>query len=119
VHRRSGRVCRNAGSLQVSAGEVGSSQLGAVEVGAAQADARQVGSGHVGSLQVRAPNGTALATVLDLDRFELYERLRLAQPVSSRRERDGNARLMRLLSERDPKVDIPYDRPAATREPSG
>lgn len=41
---------------------------------------------------------TAVRTVIDLDRFALYESLRITQPRSSAEERTTNTELMRLLN---------------------
>jgi hypothetical protein len=50
-----------------------------------------------GAVVVAAEYGTALATVLDLNRFRLYDALRIAAPTSSRAERDRGAELTTVL----------------------
>jgi hypothetical protein len=42
--------------------------------------------------------GTALSTLVDLDRFALYERLRMVPPPDTLVERERNAQLLKLLS---------------------
>jgi hypothetical protein len=42
--------------------------------------------------------GTALSTLIDLDRFALYERLHLLLPSSTQVERERNAQLLKLLA---------------------
>jgi hypothetical protein len=55
--------------------------------------------------------GTALATLIDLDRFRLYSELHLRMPVDTAAERIMNAPLMRLLTfKRQP--DVVYEHPA-------
>ncbi|MFJ9778038.1 hypothetical protein ACIRSS_00550 [Amycolatopsis sp. NPDC101161] len=53
-----------------------------------------------------------MRTVLDLNRFKLYESLHLKAPRSSKAERKNNAKLMNLLSG-DEEVDLRYEHPAA------
>ena len=50
-----------------------------------------------GAVVVAAEYGTALATVLDLNRFRLYDALRVAAPTSSRAERARGADLTAVL----------------------
>ena len=42
--------------------------------------------------------GTALSTLVDLDRFALYEQLRMVPPPDTVVERERNAQLLKLLS---------------------
>jgi hypothetical protein len=51
--------------------------------------------------------GTALSTVVDLNRFALYEQLGLSRPRNTRLERQRNAKLMSLLSG-NPDSYLPY-----------
>lgn len=64
-----------------------------------------------GSVVVAAEYGTALATVLDLDRFELYERLHLPLPGSTSDERRSNTMLGRVLRDRDEDAVLRYRHP--------
>jgi hypothetical protein len=60
--------------------------------------------------------GTALSTLVDLDRFALYERLHVPSPSSIHVERDRNAQLSRVLSgDRTSVLDYapPKDTPAS------
>ena len=50
--------------------------------------------------------GQALATLLDLNRFQLYEQLGLERPAGTKEERDLNATLMDLLRHR--RAELPY-----------
>jgi hypothetical protein len=50
-----------------------------------------------GAVIVAADYGTALATVIDVDRFLLYERLRLPAPTSLATEQELSRKLMKVL----------------------
>jgi hypothetical protein len=66
-----------------------------------------------GSVVVAHEYGSAMSTIIDLDRFELYKQLRMPLPVSISAEQDTNARLMELLGH-NPNVDLRYVHPAAS-----
>jgi hypothetical protein len=50
-----------------------------------------------GSLVLARQYATAVTTVIDLNRFLLYERLRLSLPLTTKSERSNNRQLMRVL----------------------
>jgi hypothetical protein len=50
---------------------------------------------------------TAVSTIIDLDRFELYRHLGLCRPQTTHHERRRNAKLMRLI-QNDPEVSLSY-----------
>ncbi len=54
--------------------------------------------------------GSALQTMLDLDRFTLYDELRVAKPRDANTERQHNAGLMSLLARK--RVDFDYEYPS-------
>lgn len=54
--------------------------------------------------------GTALAILIDLNRFSLYDRLRMVPPPDMRAERDMNTALGRLLRDLQPQ-DLPLATP--------
>jgi hypothetical protein len=56
--------------------------------------------------------GTALAVLTELNRFALYEHLRLPMPKNTADERRRNARLMGALAH-DSSVSLDYERPPA------
>jgi hypothetical protein len=57
--------------------------------------------------------GTALLTLVDLDRFALYEQLHVPSPSSTKAERDRNALLSKVLSG-DQKCVLDYAQPKDT-----
>jgi hypothetical protein len=65
-----------------------------------------------GAITVAHEHGAAYSTMIDLDRFALYDYLRIRRPMSTKEERRMNAQLMRLLSN-DPYVFVPYEYPDA------
>lgn len=62
--------------------------------------------------------GTAISTIIDLDRFTLYEHLGLPRPVDTAEERTVNEHLMPLLRADDHTVVLRYTRPAVPAEPA-
>lgn len=52
---------------------------------------------------------TAVTTVIDLDRFQLYESLRIDAPRDIKEERAANVRLMKFL-EGDESANVRYSR---------
>ncbi|GAA4062619.1 hypothetical protein [Nonomuraea soli] len=56
-----------------------------------------------GAVALAAEYGTAIATLIDMNRFALYDRLRLAHPDDSAVERERNVVLMKIL-EADPRT---------------
>jgi hypothetical protein len=65
-----------------------------------------------GAVVVAHEYGSAMSTIIDLDRFELYKQLRMPLPVSTSAEQGMNARLMELLGH-NPNVDLRYKHPPA------
>lgn len=61
-----------------------------------------------GAVIVAREYGEAICTVIDLDRFALYDSLRLPRPKNTASERSMNAALGRLLGH-DPGVSLRYD----------
>jgi len=61
---------------------------------------------------------TVVATVVDLNRFKLYESLHVELPRNSVEERWNNGKLMQLLVQ-DRKVTVHYQHPADTPPPPG
>ena len=68
-----------------------------------------------GAVVVAHEYGAAICAVIDVDRFALYDYLRMPRPENTRAERRANAQLMKLLRH-NPKADLPYDHSQA---PSG
>jgi hypothetical protein len=64
-----------------------------------------------GALVAAAEYGTALATVIDLDRFELYEQLHVSRPDTPAAEWQRNRKLMDLLTNRPRQRDPTYRHP--------
>ena len=58
---------------------------------------------------------TAVSTIIDLDRFALYQHLGIRRPRNSTEERTTNAKLVRLLR-RDPNVRLGYVRETQAKE---
>jgi hypothetical protein len=67
--------------------------------------------GYRGAIASAHSQGSALATVLDLDRFALYERLRLPLPADAAAERAQNEELMRQLDGKE--AELTYQHPDA------
>ena len=61
-----------------------------------------------GAVVVAHEYGEAICTVIDLDRFALYDFLRLPRPKNTASERSMNAALGKLLGH-DPDVSLRYD----------
>jgi hypothetical protein len=59
--------------------------------------------------------GTALSTLVDLNRFALYEQLHVSPPPSAKVERDRNTLLLKLLSG-DQACDLDYAPPKDTSQ---
>jgi hypothetical protein len=69
-----------------------------------------------GAVVVAHEYGAALCTIIDLDRFALYDSLRMPRPGSTKAEQSTNKQLMELLRQNQ-KVDLPYAYPPAQDEP--
>jgi hypothetical protein len=72
-----------------------------------------------GAVVVAHDYGAALAAMIDLDRFALYDALRLPRPKNTAAERRKNAKLMRLLTHKNPEIVLRYtypDAPAVTEK---
>ena len=66
-----------------------------------------------GAVVVAHEYGSAVATMIDLDRFALYDCLRLPTPATTTAERQMNAKLMRLIAH-NRKVVLRYEHPSAS-----
>jgi hypothetical protein len=66
-----------------------------------------------GAVVVAHEYGSAMSTIIDLDRFELYKQLRIPMPASTSAEQATNERLMELLRH-NPNADLRYSHPFAT-----
>lgn len=66
-----------------------------------------------GAIVVAHEYGAAVSTMIDLDRFALYENLRLRQPKNTQAERRMNVKLMKLITHHR-KVVLPYEHPDIT-----
>jgi hypothetical protein len=65
-----------------------------------------------GAIVVAHEYGSAVSAMIDLDRFALYDALRLKQPKNSKAERQMNIKLMKLLGHR-PNIYLPFEHPGA------
>jgi hypothetical protein len=54
--------------------------------------------------------GAAICTIIDIDRFALYDSLRIPRPESTSTEQSTNVQLMKLLSHYS-SVDLRYEYP--------
>jgi hypothetical protein len=61
-----------------------------------------------GAVVVAHEYGAAIATLIDLDRFALYDYLKMPRPENTSAERLANADLMDLLRH-DPTINMPYE----------
>jgi hypothetical protein len=68
-----------------------------------------------GAVVVAHEYGSAVSTMIDLDRFALYDSLRLPCPATTTAERRMNARLMKLISP-DPDIVLRYQCPDASAD---
>jgi hypothetical protein len=66
-----------------------------------------------GAVVVAGEYGAAFSTIIDLDRFALYDQLRMPRPKNSEDERRQNENLVRVLSHDDPEV-VRYEYPPVT-----
>jgi hypothetical protein len=66
-----------------------------------------------GAVIVAHEYGSAVSTMIDLDRFALYDSLRLPRPATTAAERRMNAQLMELISF-NPEIVLRYQHPDAT-----
>lgn len=65
-----------------------------------------------GAVVVAHEYGAAMSTLIDLDRFALYDYLRMPRPADTEAERVANAQLMRLLRH-NPRANLTYEYPQA------
>lgn len=65
-----------------------------------------------GAVVVAHEYGAAICTIIDLDRFALYDYLRMSRPETTKAEQLMNAKLIKLISY-NPDVDLPYEHPHA------
>lgn len=70
-----------------------------------------------GAVVVAHAYGSALSTMIDLDRFALYDYLRLPRPVTTTTERRTNAKLMELINHNSGVV-LHYRHPEITGTPN-
>lgn len=70
-----------------------------------------------GAIVVAHEYGSAISTMIDLDRFALYDSLHLPLPTTTTAERRTNARLMELISH-NPEIVLRYQHPDATGDPA-
>ncbi len=70
-----------------------------------------------GAVVVAHEYGSAVSTMIDLDRFALYDYLRLPRPPSTSAERRMNALLMELIRP-NPDIVLWYQHPDVTADPS-
>jgi hypothetical protein len=68
-----------------------------------------------GAVVVAHEYGAAICTIIDLDRFALYDSLRLPRPKNTRAERSTNAQLIELLRH-NPSIDLRYEYPQTSNE---
>ncbi len=66
-----------------------------------------------GAVVVAHEYGAAICTMIDLDRFALYDYLRMPHPESTNAERLMNAQLIMLISH-NPRVNLLYEYPVAS-----
>lgn len=66
-----------------------------------------------GAVVVAHAYGSALSTMIDLDRFALYDYLRLPRPKTTKAEQRTNAKLMGLIYH-DPGISLRYQHPEIT-----
>ncbi len=64
-----------------------------------------------GAVVVAHEYGAAVAAMIDLDRFALYDSLRLPRPKDTAAERRMNAKLMKLLTNGDSDIVMHYAHP--------
>jgi hypothetical protein len=72
-----------------------------------------------GAVIVAHEYGAAVAAMIDLDRFALYDALRMPQPKNTATERRMNAKLMKLLTTQNPNIVLRYEHPAVPDSASG
>jgi hypothetical protein len=72
-----------------------------------------------GAVVVAHEYGAAVAAMIDLDRFALYDSLRLPRPEDTAAERRTNARLMKLLTHEDSEIVLRYAYPDVTSSADG
>lgn len=70
-----------------------------------------------GAIVVAHEYGSAVSTMIDLDRFALYDSLHLPPPATTTAERRMNAQLMELISP-NPTIVLRYQHPDATGDPA-
>jgi hypothetical protein len=71
-----------------------------------------------GAVVVAHEYGAAVAAMIDLDRFALYDSLRLPRPHDTAAERRMNAKLMKLLTQ-DPNIVLRYEYPETAGSTGG
>lgn len=71
-----------------------------------------------GAVVVAHEYGAAVAAMIDLDRFALYDALRMPRPKDTATERRMNAKLMKLLTH-NPNIVLRYEHPDAVDSAGG
>lgn len=66
-----------------------------------------------GAVTVAHEYGAAISTIIDLDRFALYDHLRIPRPKSAKAERQVNEQLVKLLAH-NLSVDLTYEHPGTS-----
>ena len=72
-----------------------------------------------GAVVVAHEYGAAVTAMMDLDRFTLYDALRLPRPRDTAAERQMNAKLMELLTQDNTEIVLPYAHPDAPASTDG
>jgi hypothetical protein len=70
-----------------------------------------------GAVVVASAYGGAFSTIIDLDRFALYDQLHMPRPKDIEDERGRNKELVKILSHNGPAV-MRYEYPPATADPT-
>ena len=70
-----------------------------------------------GAVVVAHEYGSAVSTMIDLDRFALYYSLRPPPPATTAAERRMNAQLMELITP-NPEIVLRYQHPDTTGDPA-
>ena len=71
-----------------------------------------------GAVVVAHEYGATVCTLIDLNRFALYDYLRMQPPKSTRSERRMNIQLMNLI-DHDSTINLPYEQPQSSSGVNG
>jgi hypothetical protein len=72
-----------------------------------------------GAVVVAHEYGAAICTLIDLDRFALYDYLRMPRPDNVGAEQDMNVKLMEFIGRHNPNVALSYDHSHAQQSSDG